>query len=244
MSESLNSTDTSTFGQVMTAHALAAHALAERAAITAAAGEAVFLILNSEDGMMRVQVGGETMLLTAALESLLFVSDSSVETAQLVKLLALPAEVIDAELGKLNEQLKTSGRGIRLQIQNGRYRLISTPAAANLIETFLNLDLTTRLSGPALETLAVIAYRQPATRAQIEAVRGVDCGGVVRSLLQRGLISESGRLETVGRPILYSVTEQFMQHFGIITLSELPPLETTEAALLMKATEIIEEVKG
>ena len=158
--------------------------------------------------------------------------------------MALPAEVIDAELGKLNEQLKTSGRGIRLQIQNGRYRLISTPAAANLIETFLNLDLTTRLSGPALETLAVIAYRQPATRAQIEAVRGVDCGGVVRSLLQRGLISESGRLETVGRPILYSVTEQFMQHFGIITLSELPPLETTEAALLMKATEIIEEVKG
>ncbi len=239
MSESLNSTDTSTV-----AHALTAHALVERAAITAAAGEAVFTILNSEDGMMRLQVGGETMLLTAALESLLFVSDSSVETAQLVKLLALPAEVIDAELGKLNEQLKTSGRGIRLQIQNGRYRLISTPAAANLIETFLNLDLTTRLSGPALETLAVIAYRQPATRAQIEAVRGVDCGGVVRSLLQRGLISESGRLETVGRPILYSVTEQFMQHFGIITLSELPPLETTEAALLMKATEIIEEVKG
>jgi segregation and condensation protein B len=88
----------------------------------------------------------------------------------------------------------------------------------------LNLDATTRLSGPALEALAVIAYRQPVTRAQIEAVRGVDCSGVLRSLQQRGLIEEVGRLDAPGRPVLYAVTDLFMQHFGLLGLSELPPL--------------------
>jgi len=217
--------------------------LTEQAAIQATQSEAIFTIRNADDGEIDVQVRGESMSLAAALESLLFVADTSVDVGQFVRLFSLDAEVIQAALLKLGESYKQTGRGIRLQEQNGRYRLISVPAAANLIETFLNLDTTTRLSAPALEALSVIAYRQPVTRAQIEAVRGVDCGYVLRSLLQRGLIEESGRLETVGRPILYSVTEQFMQHFGLTTLGELPPLETTEAALLMQASEV-EEVVG
>ncbi|MCB9159080.1 MAG: SMC-Scp complex subunit ScpB [Caldilineaceae bacterium] len=98
--------------------------------------------------------------------------------------------------------------------------------------------ISTRLSGPALETLAVIAYRQPVTRAQVEAVRGVDCSGVLRSLLQRGLIEDAGRLETVGRPILYSVTDLFMQHFGLTGMNELPELKTDEADTLWAATEL------
>ncbi|MFN8446513.1 MAG: SMC-Scp complex subunit ScpB [Caldilineaceae bacterium] len=212
----------------------------EQAVIQSAQSDSILSVVNGEDGSITVQVRGEQMSLTAALESLLFVADTSVEIGQFVKLFSLPAEAIERALLQLGDVLKTANRGIRLQMQNGRYRLVSSPAAANLIETFLNLDLSTRLSAPALESLSVIAYRQPVTRAQIEAVRGVDCGHVLRSLLQRGLIEESGRLETAGRPILYSVTEQFMQHFGLTTLNELPPLETTEAARLLEVTEMVE----
>lgn len=214
--------------------------LTERAVIQSAQSDSILSVVNGEDGSITVHVRGEQMSLTAALESLLFVADTSVEIGQFVKLFSLPAEAIESALSQLGDGLKAENRGIRLQMQNGRYRLVSSPAAANLIETFLNLDLSTRLSAPALESLSVIAYRQPVTRAQIEAVRGVDCGHVLRSLLQRGLIEESGRLETAGRPILYSVTEQFMQHFGLTTLNELPPLETTEAARLLEVTEMVE----
>jgi len=105
-----------------------------------------------------------------------------------------------------------------VQEYNGTFQLVTQPAFAALIETFLNLDLSTKLSAPALETLAIVAYRQPITRAQIEGVRGVDSSAILRSLTQRGLIQESGRLDGVGRPILYTVTESFMQHFGLINL--------------------------
>jgi segregation and condensation protein B len=83
-----------------------------------------------------------------------------------------------------------------------------------------------------LETLALVAYRQPITRAQIEAVRGVDCSAVLRSLQQRGLIEETARLDAPGRPVLYGVTDQFLHHFGLTALEELPPLEIPDASLL------------
>ncbi len=116
-----------------------------------------------------------------------------------------------------------------------------SPQAAGVIEAFLNLDLSSHLSAPALEALAIVAYRQPVTKAQVEAVRGVDCGGVLRTLLQRGLIEDVGRLETVGRPILYGVTDFFMQHFGLENMQELPPLPSTDADTLWAATELAEE---
>ena len=127
-----------------------------------------------------------------------------------------------------------------MQRLKDKVQLVTAPAAAPFIEHFLNLDATTRLSGPALEALAIIAYRQPVTRAQIEAVRGVDCAGVLRSLVQRGLVADVGRAEGVGRPILYGVTELFMQHFGLMEMTELPPLEETDADRLWAAT-ILEE---
>ena len=144
-------------------------------------------------------------------------------------------------MAELADYYQRSLRGVRLQRFNDKVQLVSAPAAAPFIETFLNLDNTTRLSTPALETLAVIAYRQPVTRAQIEAVRGVDCSGVLRSLMQRGLVAEVGRMEGIGRPILYGVTELFMQHFGLMGIEELPPLEETEADRLWAATVIDEQ---
>lgn len=184
------------------------------------------------DGALLVEAGGVTMSLSAALESLLFVADKPVGPEQLARALRLPVEIVEAGLRRLADELAHGGRGMRLQVQQEKVRLVTRPDAAAAIEEFLNLDLTTRLSGPALETLAVIAYRQPVTRAQIEAVRGVDCGGVLRTLGQRGLVEEVGRLEAVGRPILYGITEQFMHHFGIMNLDELPPLEAGDRDLL------------
>lgn len=175
--------------------------------------------------------------LTAALESLLFVSDEAVEPAQLARALGMAPGEVEAGLQALDAAYREGSRGLRLQTRNGRYQLVTAPEAANLIETFLNLDATSKLSAPALETLAVVAYRQPVTRAQIEAVRGVDCSGVLRSLLQRGLLEEVGRLDAPGRPVLYGVTDLFMHHFGLTALHELPPLESSELARIEDALE-------
>lgn len=168
------------------------------------------------------------LALAAALESLLFVAEEPVEPAQLARVFGGEATQVEAALHVLEEEYRTQRRGLRIQVRSGRYQMVTAPEAAGLIEIFLNLDTSSKLSGPALETLAVVAYRQPVTRAQIEAVRGVDCSGVLRSLLQRGLIEEVGRMETPGRPVLYGVTDLFMRHFGLMGLHELPPLPNEE----------------
>jgi len=96
------------------------------------------------------------------------------------------------------------------------------------VERFLGLEATSRLSRAALETLAIIAYRQPISRPQVDAIRGVNSDGVIRSLLSKGLIEEVGRAEGPGRPILYGTTAAFLQAFGLTSLDELPPLEIPE----------------
>lgn len=183
----------------------------------------------------------EGVPLTTLLESLLFVASEAVEPRQLAQTLGQPLEVIELGLAELADYYQRSLRGLRLQRFNNKVQLVTAPVAAPFIELFLNLDNSTKLSSPALETLAVIAYRQPVTRAQIESVRGVDCAGVLRSLTQRGLVAEVGRQEGIGRPILYGVTDLFMQHFGLMEMTELPPLEETEADRLWAATVIDEQ---
>lgn len=181
------------------------------------------------------------LFLSGLVESLLFVADEPVTPGKLAQALERSEAEVQEALAALQALYQETGRGLRIQERNGRVQLVTAPAAAQAVENFLNLDLTTRLSGPALETLAIVAYRQPVTRAQIEAVRGVDCSGVLRKLLHLGLVEEVGRLETVGRPILYGVTDQFMQHFGLISLEELPPLPAQDADALVAATELAEE---
>jgi segregation and condensation protein B len=106
--------------------------------------------------------------------------------------------------------------------------MVTAPEAAPHIERFLDLELSSKLSAPALETLAIVAYQQPVTRAEMEAVRGVNCDSVLRTLLSKGLIEEVGRLPQAGRPIVYGTTFEFLQHFGLQDLAELPPLENLE----------------
>jgi segregation and condensation protein B len=161
-------------------------------------------------------------------ESLLFVAGEPVTVAQLAQALAVVPDAVEAALEHL--AAASGERGFRVQRLGDRVQLVSAPEAAAVIERFLGLEATTRLSNAALETLAIIAYRQPVTRAQIEAVRGVDSGGVVRALLARGLIAEAGRLETVGRPFLYATTEAFLRLFGLTSLHDLPPVEIPTAS--------------
>jgi segregation and condensation protein B len=187
---------------------------------------------DAEAARLQVLVGESSLSLASALESLLFVADVPVEPAQFARVLNVEPAAVEAVLRQLAQEYQAQGRGLRLLERGGRFLMISAPAAAPLIEAFLNLDTTTKLSGPALETLAIVAYRQPVTRAQVEAVRGVDCSGVLRSLLQRGLLEETGRLETPGRPVLYGVTDLFLQHFGLTGMHELPPLEDASAQRL------------
>ena len=164
--------------------------------------------------------------LLARLEALLFVAPGSVTAAQLAVALELPIRQIEKSLDYLEYHLQQASpaRGIRLQRHQNRFQLTTAPELATVVENFLGLEITGRLSRAALEALAIIAYQQPVTRPEIDAIRGVNSDGVLKSLLSKGLIQEMGRAERPGRPILYSSTSEFLQNFGLNSLTELPPL--------------------
>jgi segregation and condensation protein B len=156
----------------------------------------------------------------ALVESLLFVADQPVEVGDLATALGVGADEIDNALHILETQCRT--RGIRVQRRHDRVQLVSAPEAGPTIELFLGLERSGRLSVAALETLSIVAYRQPVTRMQVEAIRGVRSDGVLRSLVRRELIEPLGRAETVGRPILFGTTFEFLQQFGLQALGDLP----------------------
>jgi len=157
------------------------------------------------------------------IEAILFVANGAVSLDNLRKTLDVESEAIHDALRFLAEQRAASG--VRLQRKGNEVQMVTAPEAAPYIEKYLGIQVSGRLSPAALETLAIIAYREPITRAQIEAIRGVNSDGVLGTLLARGLIAESGRLDTVGHPILYSTTFQFLQQFGLHSTDELPPIE-------------------
>jgi segregation and condensation protein B len=164
--------------------------------------------------------------LSVKLEAMLFVAAEPVTTAQLATALDVSNSVVERGLNELDASL--SSRGLRLQRHAGRVQLTTAPALAELIERFLGLEATSHLSRAALETLAIIAYQQPVTRPQIDAIRGVNSDSMMKSLLNKGLILESGRADGPGRPILYSTTPEFLQHFGLNSILEMPPLARPE----------------
>lgn len=165
--------------------------------------------------------------LEARIEAILFVASSPISVGQLAEVLGVPGKEVDLGLQQLNQSLQ-SGRGLRLQRHEGGYQLTTAPEIAEEIEKFLGLEATARLSRAALETLAIIAYRQPITRPGVDSIRGVNSDGVIKSLLSKGLIQEIGRTEGPGRPILYGSTQDFLQHFGLNSLDDLPPFELLE----------------
>jgi segregation and condensation protein B len=162
--------------------------------------------------------------LPARLESLLFVAPNPTPLARLAQVLGITTEQAEGASETLAASYASQTRGLQLLRKGDRVHLTTAPEAAPYIERFLGLDLSTRLSTAALETLAVIAYRQPLTRGEIEAIRGVGSDGVMRTLLARELVEPIGRLEQAGRPYLYGTTIQFLQYFGIESLDQLPKL--------------------
>jgi segregation and condensation protein B len=166
------------------------------------------------------------MDLPAALEALLFVSAEPVAASQLATVLEI--SVAEVEQGLKQLEVEFQGRGLRMQRHGGRIQLTTAAEMAEIVERFLGLEATSRLSRAALETLAIVAYQQPTTRPYIEGVRGVSSDGVMRSLLSKGLIQEVGRAEGPGRPILYGTAPDFLQHFGLNSLAELPALALPE----------------
>jgi len=173
----------------------------------------------------------------AVLEALLFVAPAPVTIPQLAAGSDLTSEQVMKGLKKLIERYNNSG-GLMLQEHRGKYQLTTKPNLGGLIEKFLGLQATSRLSKAALETLAIVAYKQPVTRPRLDDIRGVNSDGVIKSLLSKGLIEEMGRADGPGRPIIYCSTADFLQYFGLNSLTELPPFEMDDET----ADEIREKV--
>jgi len=159
--------------------------------------------------------------LCALVEAMLLVAPEPVSPSDLATAAGVSVERISDAVEAL--EARTS-RGWVILRHGGTLQLATAPRFAAHIRAFLGLERETRLSGAALETLAIVAYRQPVTRAEVEAVRGVDCSGVLATLHARGLVDAVSRLPVVGNPIQYGTTPDFLRHFGLRSLEELPPI--------------------
>ena len=168
-------------------------------------------------------------LTEAVLEALLFVAEQPLRRREIAALAGTDVDTVDARLGDLEVSLRD--RGIRLLVDGDQVELATSPDAGALVARYVGADAV-RLSPASLETLAIVAYRQPVTRGAIERIRGVDSDYTVRSLLHRRLLVELGRSEAPGRPFLYGTGFDFLERFGLTSLEELPPLDVDVAARL------------
>jgi segregation and condensation protein B len=164
--------------------------------------------------------------LKAVFEAILFVSKRPVTLKELRRLCPQEIRPKETEIAAIIEELKIeyiqTRRSFRIvEIADG-YQMRTAPEFAPYISQFFELNKAENISQPALETLAIIAYREPITKAMIEGVRGVDCSGVIKSLYEKGLVKIAGRLEVPGRPFIYSTTERFLEHFGLRNIEDLP----------------------
>jgi segregation and condensation protein B len=167
----------------------------------------------------------------AQLEALLFVAERPLSRREIATLAGVDRAAVDARLGDLEVALAT--RGIRVVSSGDRVELVTAPDAGALIARYVGADAV-RLSPASLETLAIVAYRQPVTKAAVERIRGVDSDYTIRSLLHRRLVVELGRSDSPGRPFLYGTGFDFLERFGMSSLEELPPLDVEVAARLVE----------
>ncbi len=166
-----------------------------------------------------------------ALETLLFSSGAPITSTRAAELLGVDADTVDNGVNELNRIYEETGRSFRVHKVAQGYQLYTLPEYAPLVRRLYRRSYTQRLSGPALEVLAIIAYRQPVTRSEIEKLRGVDCAGPLVTLLERRLITTAGRAHRPGNPFLYRTTREFLRYFGLESLDALPPIEEIGAFL-------------
>ncbi len=161
----------------------------------------------------------------AVLEALLFVAGEPINSGSLAKVTEMQEPEVRKTMEELIRDYKERGAGLLIvEIAEG-YQMVTNPDLALWVKKFRNVNQSNKLSQPALETLAIIAYKQPVTKLEIDQLRGVNSDGAVKSLLDKRFIKIVGKKETPGRPFLYGTTKEFLQYFGLKNLSELPPIE-------------------
>jgi segregation and condensation protein B len=186
--------------------------------------------------------------LKASLEALLFIAGSPLSLDRLKGIFEEePKERIEQQLQAIKADYEARGAGVMLvEVANG-WQLATCPGHAPWVRKFKTVKVSTRLSRPALETLAIIAYKQPVTRPEIEAIRGVNIGGIVRNLMERRLVKIVGKKDVPGKPMLYGTSTEFLEYFGLKDLSSLPTLkefqelEAGEDAMLPEGTATTDE---
>ena len=161
---------------------------------------------------------------TRVLEALFFVSDEPLPSPMLAQAMGLDRASVDALCARLSRDLEERGSGLVLREVAGGWRLFTHPEAQAAVERFVLSSRQARLTKASLETLAIVAYKQPVTRHQVNAIRGVNSDGVLRALTDRGLIEEAGRDEAPGRPVLFATTPRFLERLGLPSLAALPSL--------------------
>ena len=167
-----------------------------------------------------------SLTLENLIESLLFVAEGPVSLAQIATALDTTPKQVKLALQELEETYQQ--RGLQLQHIRGRVQITTKPQSSSYIEKFLGLESQQKLTTAALETLAIVAYSQPVSRPQIDGIRGVNSDSVIKNLMFKGLIEETGRSDGPGRAILYSTTSSFLQHFGISSISDMPSIDENE----------------
>lgn len=181
-----------------------------------------------------------------AFEAVLFAAGEPVEIEKFCTVFEVDAETVESVMDMLSDRLEKSESAVKLVRLDFSYQLCTKKEYAENIRSVLDLRRKSPLSQAALEVLAVIAYNQPVTKAYVEQVRGVDCSGVVSTLVEKGLLEEKGRLELPGRPLLYGTTANFLRCFGLKNLDELPEvpsddiIEDSNGQLKMLSTEVLE----
>lgn len=169
--------------------------------------------------------------LKGRIEAILFVAGEPVSVRDLAKVLQIGEKELSRVLKEIKDEYDYENRGFLLKRFGSHVQLATRPLYSEDVVRLLQPVQQQSLSQAAMETLAVVAYKQPATRAEVEQVRGVKCDYSLQSLILKGLIEEAGRKDTIGRPILYRTTDQFLSHFGIQSLDELPPMPENETEI-------------
>jgi segregation and condensation protein B len=181
---------------------------------------------------------------TRAIEALFFVSDEPLTASVLAQALEVDRRTAEGLCDRLARDLEERGSGLVLRNVAGGWRLFTHPDTAPVVEQFVLSSRQARLTKAALETLAIVAYKQPVTRHQVSAIRGVNSDGVLRALVDRGLVEEAGREETPGRPVLFGTTPGFLERLGLPSLASLPSLAPLLGADVDDAASDVEVLEG
>lgn len=161
----------------------------------------------------------------ATVEAILFTAEAPLTAARISTVAELPPRIVKSAVAALNERYERAGAAFRIEAIAGGYQMLTLPEYHDVLSRLLRVRSESRLSQAAMETLAIVAYRQPILRADVEAIRGVACGEVLRGLLEKNLVKIVGRAQVLGRPMLYGTTRRFLQAFGLEKLDDLPRVE-------------------